>query len=66
MTTIAANLQAVKARISAACVKAGRNPESVVLLAVSKTWPIASLQEALACGQRAFGETMLAPIWATW
>jgi pyridoxal phosphate enzyme (YggS family) len=59
MTTIAANLQAVKARISAACVKAGRNPESVVLLAVSKTWPIASLQEALACGQRAFGENYM-------
>jgi PLP dependent protein len=56
MTTIAANLQAVRARIAAACIAAGRSVESVQLLAVSKTWPAASVSEAIAAGQRAFGE----------
>lgn len=59
MTTIAANLQAVRARIAAACVAVGRAPESVALLAVSKTWPAGRLREAAACGQRAFGENYL-------
>ena len=56
MTSIAANLQAVRARIAAACVAAGRPAGSVQLLAVSKTWPAASVREAVAAGQRAFGE----------
>jgi pyridoxal phosphate enzyme (YggS family) len=56
MTSIAANLQAVRARIAAACLAAGRPAESVQLLAVSKTWPAASVREAVAAGQRAFGE----------
>jgi PLP dependent protein len=59
MTTIAANLQAVKRRISTACLAVGRAPESVTLLAVSKTWPATYLREAMACGQRAFGENYL-------
>jgi pyridoxal phosphate enzyme (YggS family) len=57
MTSIAANLQAVRARIAAACVAAGRPPESVQLLAVSKTWPAAGVREAAMAGQRAFGES---------
>ncbi|MBI5792445.1 MAG: YggS family pyridoxal phosphate-dependent enzyme [Rhodocyclales bacterium] len=56
MTSIAANLQAVRARISAACLAAGRAADSVRLLAVSKTWPAPSLRDAIAAGQRAFGE----------
>jgi hypothetical protein len=56
MTSIAANLQAVRARIAAACLAAGRPVDAVQLLAVSKTWPAASVREALAAGQRAFGE----------
>ncbi len=56
MTSIAANLQAVRARIAAACVAAGRAPGSVELLAVSKTWPADSVRAAVAAGQRAFGE----------
>ena len=59
MTSIAANLQAVRARISAACLAAGRAADSVQLLAVSKTWPTASLREAVAAGQHAFGENYL-------
>lgn len=57
MTTIAANLQAVRQRIAAACAAAGRTPDSVVLLAVSKSWPAERLREAAACGQLAFGES---------
>lgn len=56
MTSIAANLQAVRARIATACVAAGRAPGSVELLAVSKTWPADSVRAAVAAGQRAFGE----------
>ncbi|HTH95297.1 MAG TPA: YggS family pyridoxal phosphate-dependent enzyme [Rhodocyclaceae bacterium] len=56
MTTIAANLQAVNARIAAACKAVGRTPRSVSLLAVSKTWPAVDVREAATCGQQAFGE----------
>ena len=56
MTTIAANLQAVKSRIVAACVAARRDPGQVSLLAVSKTWPAEAVRQAAQCGQRAFGE----------
>ena len=56
MSAIARNLQAVKARIADAAMTAGRLPESIQLLAVSKTWPLACIQEAAEAGQRAFGE----------
>lgn len=56
MSAIAGNLQAVIARIDAACKAAGRTPGSVRLLAVSKTWPVNCIREAAAAGQRAFGE----------
>lgn len=56
MTSISANLQAVKSRIVAACAAAGRDPGEVTLLAVSKTWPAESVRLAAAGGQRAFGE----------
>ncbi|MDR2452814.1 MAG: YggS family pyridoxal phosphate-dependent enzyme [Candidatus Accumulibacter sp.] len=56
MTTISANLQTVRARIAAAATACGRAPGSVALLAVSKTWPASRVREALAAGQRAFGE----------
>jgi pyridoxal phosphate enzyme (YggS family) len=56
MTTISANLQAVHARIAAACKAVGRAPQDVTLLAVSKTWPAEDVREAAACGQTAFGE----------
>jgi pyridoxal phosphate enzyme (YggS family) len=56
MSAIADNLQAVQARISDAAALAGRSPESIRLLAVSKTWPLASVIDAADAGQRAFGE----------
>lgn len=57
MGTIAAALQAVHGRIAAACAEAGRDPQSVALLAVSKTFPATAIREAWAAGQRAFGES---------
>lgn len=56
MATIAANLQAVRARIQQACLRHGRDPASVRLLAVSKTFGPDAVAEAHAAGQRAFGE----------
>ena len=56
MTDLAANLRAVRARIDAAARTAGRDPSSVTLLAVSKTWPAADVRALAALGQRDFGE----------
>ena len=56
MRSIDDNLQAVRQRISRAAAAAGRDPGSVTLLAVSKTHPAALIEQALAAGQRAFGE----------
>ncbi|MDR2112825.1 MAG: YggS family pyridoxal phosphate-dependent enzyme [Candidatus Accumulibacter sp.] len=56
MATISTNLQAVLARIESAARVCGRIPETVSLLAVSKTWPASFVREAAAAGQRAFGE----------
>src|SRR5260370_1528186 len=53
---IAANLAAVRERIEAAARAAGRTPDSVTLVAVSKTHPAASVCRALAAGHRDFGE----------
>src|SRR6476619_6333913 len=51
---IAPNIESVRRRITAAAVRAGRAPDSVRLIAVSKTFP-ADLVRA-AAGQRSFGE----------
>ena len=56
MRSIHDNLQAVKDRIARAAAAAGRAPESVTLLAVSKTHPATAIEAAYAAGQRAFGE----------
>ncbi|MGG5821282.1 YggS family pyridoxal phosphate-dependent enzyme [Falsiroseomonas sp. HW251] len=55
-TAIAANIAAVKARMAAACARAGRDPASVGLVAVSKTHPPEAVAAALAAGQLLFGE----------
>ena len=50
------NLETVKERIQNACRRAGRNPDEVTLIAVSKTKPVEMLQEAYEAGVREFGE----------
>lgn len=56
---IAANLDAVHARMAAACRRAGRAPAEVTLVAVSKTHPPVAIAAAAAHGQRDFGENRL-------
>src|SRR5688572_17493217 len=56
MATISESVQGVKARIARAARAAGRAPESVTLLAVSKTHALERVREARAAGLRAFGE----------
>lgn len=51
--------QHVLQQIRVACEHAQRSPETVQLLAVSKTHPSESLREMYAAGQRAFGENYL-------
>ena len=53
---IADNLDAVRARIAAACAAAHRTPASVGLLAVSKTFGADAIRAVAAAGQRAIGE----------
>jgi hypothetical protein len=54
--TIAGNLRRVRERIADAASKAGRRPEDVTLVAVSKTKPVEAVRAALAAGQTVFGE----------
>jgi pyridoxal phosphate enzyme (YggS family) len=59
MTVITDQLQSVSARIAAACHAAGRDPASVQLLAVSKTFGPEAVRQAHAAGQTAFGENYI-------
>ena len=54
--SIATRLTEIRGRIASAARSAGRDPSSVRLVAVSKTFPIESVAEAYAAGQRDFGE----------
>jgi pyridoxal phosphate enzyme (YggS family) len=56
VTEIAGNLAAVRSRIAAAANRAGRRPEDVTLVAVSKTFAAEYVRAAFAAGQRDFGE----------
>jgi pyridoxal phosphate enzyme (YggS family) len=53
---LAANLNALHQRIRAACARAGRDPASVTLLAVTKTHPPETVKLAVEAGQLLFGE----------
>lgn len=53
------NLEDVRNQIAEACKKAGRLPESVELIAVSKTNPIEAIEESIANGQLHFGENRI-------
>lgn len=59
MTMIADNLQRIRSRIANACQHAARPPESVTLLAVSKTFGADAVVQAHAAGQLAFGENYI-------
>lgn len=59
MLEISENLTVIRNRIRAACSRVGRDPESVQLIAVSKTFPVGDIREALDAGQHLFGESRL-------
>lgn len=54
--SITDNIAAVRARVDAAARRAGRDPKSIALMAVSKTKPVQEIREAFEAGQRLFGE----------
>jgi PLP dependent protein len=53
------NLNLIQQRIRAACDRVGRAPDSVALLAVSKTHPPETIRAAADCGQLLFGENKI-------
>ena len=53
---LAARLTAVRERISAACAAAGRKPQDVSLVAVTKTFPASDVRLLSGLGVRDFGE----------
>ncbi|NYT68478.1 YggS family pyridoxal phosphate-dependent enzyme [Pusillimonas noertemannii] len=55
-------LAAVRRRIALACERAGRSPDEVALLAVSKTFPPQALRQAAELGIRRFGESRMQEI----
>ncbi len=57
--SIAANLHSVRKRIENAAIASGRQPHTVKLVAVSKTFPLMHLQEAVSAEQRLFGENYI-------
>lgn len=76
MDSMASNLEEVRSRIARAAERAGRQPDDVALVAVSKTFPAEAIREAYAAGVRHFGENrvqewegkqpQLADLDATW
>src|SRR5262245_23351879 len=54
--SVATDLAAVRQRIARAALSVGRDPSSIRLIAVSKTFPLDAIREAYDAGQREFGE----------
>jgi PLP dependent protein len=54
--SIADNLAQVRQRIAEAVRRAGRRPDEIALMAVTKTFPPEIIRQAYAAGQRLFGE----------
>ncbi len=59
MSTIADNIANVRERIHRAAVSAQKDPDSVTLLAISKTHPASAVRDAWTCGIRDIGENYL-------
>jgi len=59
-------ISTVRAEIARACRDAGRDPASVTLVAVSKTFAAAAIAPVIAAGQRVFGENRVQEAKAKW
>lgn len=55
-TDIRKNLSAIRARMAEAAEAAGRSPDSITLVAISKAHPAPAARQALTAGHRVFGE----------
>jgi pyridoxal phosphate enzyme (YggS family) len=68
METMTGNsrLAAVRAEIARACRDAGRDPATVTLVAVSKTFGAETIEPVIAAGQRIFGENRVQEAKAKW
>lgn len=64
--SISQNLEQIRARISAAARRAGRNPDDVRLMAVSKTFPAEAIRQAYDAGQHLFGENRVQEFAEKW
>jgi pyridoxal phosphate enzyme (YggS family) len=60
--TLATRWQAVRERVAAACAQAGRAPDAVRILPVSKTFGVDVVREAMALGLTRFGENRVQEI----
>ncbi|MEA2872261.1 MAG: dependent protein [Hyphomicrobiales bacterium] len=66
LTNPAESLARVRSEIAAACDEARRDPASVTLIAVSKTFPADAIEPVIAAGQRVFGENRVQEAKAKW
>jgi pyridoxal phosphate enzyme (YggS family) len=64
MSDLAERLQAIRERLRTACERCGREPSAVEFLAVSKTFPIEAIHEAMEAGQLLFGENKVQEVLA--
>jgi uncharacterized pyridoxal phosphate-containing UPF0001 family protein len=64
MSDLAERLLAIRERLRTACERSGREPSAVELLAVSKTFPIEAIREAMDAGQLLFGENKVQEVLA--
>ena len=65
-TSAATALAAVRRDIEDACRAAGRDPATVTLVAISKTFPASAIAEVIAAGQTVFGENRVQEAKAKW
>jgi pyridoxal phosphate enzyme (YggS family) len=59
MDTIRDRIEAVRERIRSAALRCGRNPDSIRLVAVSKTFPVETVREAVDAGATILGENYI-------
>jgi len=64
MSALADRLHAIHERLRTACERSGRDASSVDLLAVSKTFPVEAIREAMDAGQLLFGENKVQEVLA--
>jgi hypothetical protein len=65
-TATTGGLTAVRQEVDAACRAASRDPSSVTLVAISKTFAAEAIEPVIAAGQRVFGENRVQEAKAKW